>query len=150
MDIYNEIKTALLSQIEAGLLLAGEEAEVYPVYFQNIPMFPAVAIQIERRKKLKKGVSRIYELELDLNVWTYVKILDYVDAEVECLRLTEIVEQIIESDKTLNGTAMYLKIDDELDFGVVESPDGIFLQGSKMILKIKKRIQEPLGGNPND
>lgn len=140
-DLYTQIKTALVSQIENALIAANENVDVYPVYYQNIPMFPAVAVQVERRKKIKKSVGKVYELEYDFAVWTYVKILDFQDAEAECLRLTEIVEAAIEDDKTLGGIAMYLSIDNDLDFGVVDSLDGIFLQGSKILLTVKKRIQ---------
>lgn len=140
-DFYNVAKYALLDQIKAHLAELNEVADAYPVYYQNIPLFPAVAIQTERRKKVKKGVNKISEIELQFNVWTYVKIADFEDAEAECMRLTEIVEAAIEKDKTLGGVAMYLTIDDELDFGVVESNDGVFLQGSKILLTVKKRIQ---------
>lgn len=140
-DFYNTVKYALLNQIKAHLVAANEQADVYPVYYQNIPFFPAVAIQTERRKKVKKGVSKISEVSVQFNVWTYVKIADFEDAEAECLRLTEIVEAAIENDKTLGGITMYLTLDDDLEFGVVESNDGIFLQGSKILLTVTKRVQ---------
>lgn len=140
-DLYNQIKYALQDQIKAHLAAENEVADVYPVYYQNIPLFPAVAIQTERRTKTKKSVGKISEVKLLFNVWTYVKIADFEDAEAECMRLTEIVEAAIEADKTLGGISMYLTIDDELDFGVVETNEGVFLQGSKILLTVTKRVQ---------
>lgn len=132
---YEQIKKALYDQIKAGLLLEDEtDVDVYKVFYQNIPLFPAVAIQTERRNKVKKGINRVGEVTLSFSVWVYIKILDYNDAENECMRLAEIIENIIEEDKTLGGTVNYLSIDDELGFGQVEARDGIFLQGAKISL----------------
>ncbi|RXF11071.1 hypothetical protein EG878_14540 [Enterococcus faecalis] len=142
--MYEEIRDALKAQIESGLASEGEATtDVYITNYQNIPMFPAITLQVERRRKVKRAANRVRQLEFDLSVWVYVKLYDAEDAERECLRITEIVEAAIESDKTLNGTAHYLTIDDNLEFGTVATGnDGdVFLQGARIQLTITKRFQ---------
>lgn len=87
--MYREIKDALKDQIQTELSTVGEVVDVYKVNYQNIAMFPAVTIEAERRRKRKAGVGRVRELQFEMNVWVYVKILDYEDAEAECLRVTD-------------------------------------------------------------
>ena len=137
--MYNEIKEALRVQIVNYLNSQGEKVDVYPVSYQNIPSFPAVALELQRRRKLKRGVG-VKQLELDLVVWVYVNIYDSEDAERECLRITEIVEDALESDKSLNGTAHYLNIDEEAEFGAVQVSEANFLQGSQLRVQIIKRF----------
>jgi hypothetical protein len=137
--LYREIKDALHDQIKSFLEDREEDVDVHKVNGQNLAWFPAVTIEMDRRRKQKVGVG-VRQLELDMIIWVYVKLLDYEDAESEALRVAEIVEAAIESDKTLSGTAHYLSVDDEMEFGVVES-EGVFLQGAKIRLQVQKRIR---------
>jgi hypothetical protein len=137
--MYRELKEALKDQIQSYLVSQKELIDVHAVPYQNIGVFPAVALEIVGRRKPKKGVG-VRQLELDMVVWVYVDIMDAEDAEMECLRLTEIVENAIESDKTLGGQAMYLDIDDNAEFGTVQQGKATFLQGAKLQVKIKKRF----------
>jgi hypothetical protein len=137
--MYRELKEALKDQIQSYLVSQNELVDVHAVPYQNIGMFPAVALEIVGRRKPKKGVG-VRQLELDMVVWVYVDIMDAEDAELECLRLTEIVENAIESDKTLGGQAMYLTLDDNAEFGTVQQGKATFLQGAKLQVKILKRF----------
>lgn len=137
--MYREIKTALMNQIVNYLNEVGEKVDVYPVPYQNIPMFPAIALETDRRRKPKKGVG-VKQLELDMVVWVYVDIMDAEDAEDECLRLLEIVEDAVESDKTLGGACHYLSIDDEAELGTVQNGEASFLQGAKLPVTVIKRF----------
>lgn len=137
--MYREIKEAMLNQIVAHLAQLGERVDVYAVPYQNIAVFPAVSLELERRRKRKKGVG-VKELELDMVVWVYTDILDAEDAELECLRVTEIVEDAIESDKTLSGACHYLSLDEDTEFGAVQNGEANFLQGARIAVKITKRF----------
>jgi hypothetical protein len=137
--MYREIKDALYAQIVDYLNGLGERVDVYKVPYQNIAVFPAVALELDRRRKPKRGVG-VKELQIDMVVWVYTDILDAEDAEEECLRITEIVEDAIESDKTLRGTAHYLSLDGDAEFGTVERGEPTFLQGAKINLEIKRRF----------
>ncbi|AYP68721.1 hypothetical protein BpsS36_00015 [Bacillus phage vB_BpsS-36] len=139
MDMYKEIKEALKTQIINHLNESGESVDVYGVPYQNIAIFPAVALELTSRRKLKKGVG-VRQLELDMVVWVYVDILDVDDAEEECLRVMEIVEKAIEKDKTLGGACHYLTIDDNADFGTVQQGEASFLQGAKINVMIQRRF----------
>lgn len=137
--MYNEIKDALKNQIASYLNSQGERIDVYPVPYQNIAVFPAVALELTTRRKVKKGLG-VRNLELDMVVWVYTDIFDAEDAEKECFRISEIVEDAIESDKTLGGKVHYLSIDDDAQFGTVEQGEANFLQGAKLSVKIEKRF----------
>jgi hypothetical protein len=137
--MYREIKTALMTQIQTHLIAQGEIVDVYKVPYQNIAVYPAVALELDRRRKPKKAVG-VKELQVDMVVWVYVDILDAEDAESECLRICEIVEDAIESDKTLSGAAHYLSLDSDLEFGTVERGEASFLQGAKIAVTITKRF----------
>jgi hypothetical protein len=137
--MYREIKEALKVQIENYLTSVNESVDVYKVPYQNIAIFPAVALELERRRKPKKGVG-VKELQLDMVVWVYTDILDAEDAEDECLRLLEIVEDAIESDKTLGGAVHYLSIDSEAEFGTVQTGEASFLQGARLPVTLTKRF----------
>lgn len=137
--MYREIKDALRQQIINHLAEVNESVDVYAVPYQNIPAFPAVALELEARRKPKVGVG-VKKLELDMVVWVYVDIYDVEDAEAECLRLTEIVENAIEKDKQLNGTAHYLSLDEQAEFGTVQTGEASFLQGAKLRVQIQKRF----------
>jgi len=137
--MYREIKEALKEQIVNHLNGLGERVDVYKVPYQNIAVFPAVALELDRRRKPKKGVG-VKQLELDMVIWVYTDILDAEDAEEECLRLTEIVENAIESDKTLGGACHYLSIDNEAEFGTVQTGEASFLQGARIPVTIIKRF----------
>jgi hypothetical protein len=137
--MYREIKNALQTQLETFLKLRGEQVDVYGVPYQNIALFPAITLETDRRRKLKKGVG-VKQLELDMVVWVYVDIMDAEDAEEECMRLLEVVEDAIESDKTLGGTCHYLSIDGEAEFGAVQNGEASFLQGAKLPVLIQRRF----------
>lgn len=139
VGMYREIKDALKSQIATYLNSHGESVDVYSVHYQNIAVFPAVVLELERRRKPKKAVG-VKELQLDIVVWVYTDILDAEDAEEDCLRLTEIVENAIESDKSLGGAAHYLSIDTDTEFGTVQQGEASFLQGAKLRVTITKRF----------
>jgi hypothetical protein len=137
--MYREIKNALYTQVVNHLNSLNEKVDVYKVSYQNIPAFPAVALELERRRKPKRGVG-VKQLELDMIVWVYVDIYDAEEAEEECLRITEIVEDAIESDKQLGGASDYLSIDGEAEFGVVQTGEASFLQGAQIRVQITKRF----------
>jgi hypothetical protein len=137
--LYREIKNALKHQIIDHLNGQNEKVDVYGVPYQNIAVFPAVALELDRRRKPKKGVG-VKQLELDLIVWVYVNIYDYEDAEEECLRILEIVENAIEKDKTLGGASHYLSIDSEAEFGAVQNGESSFLQGARLPVTILRRF----------
>lgn len=137
--MYSEIKNALHSQITTWLDEHDELIDVYPVPYQNIAIFPAVTLELDRRRKPKIGVG-VRELQLDMNIWVYTDILDTEDAEEECLRVCELIEDAIESDKTLGGKVTYLSLDDEAEFGTVQNGEASFLQGARLSLQIKKRF----------
>jgi len=137
--MYREIKEALKVQLVNYLNSLGEKVDVYKVPYQNIAVFPAVALELDRRRKPKKGVG-VKELQLDMVVWVYTDILDAEDAEDECLRILEIVEDALESDKTLGGACHYLSIDDEVEFGTVQTGEASFLQGARLPVTIIKRF----------
>jgi hypothetical protein len=139
IGMYREIKEALKNQIANYLNSLNESVDVYAVPYQDIAVFPAVALEIVGRRKPKKGVG-VRQLELDIVVWTYVDIMDAEDAELECLRITELVENAIESDKTLGGESHYLNLDDNAEFGTVQQGQATFLQGSKLNVQIIKRF----------
>jgi hypothetical protein len=138
IGMYVEIKEAMKQQLISYLNSTGERVDVYGVPYENIAVFPAVALELQRRRKPKAGVG-VKKLELDMVVWVYVDIMDYDDAEEECLRITELVENALELDKTLGGTAHYLSIDDEAEFGAVQNGD-VFLQGAKLRVNVIKRF----------
>lgn len=137
--MYREIKDALYAQIVEHFASLGEVVDVYKVPYQNIAVFPAVSLELDRRRKLKKGVG-VRELQIDMVVWVYTDIMDAEDAEEECLRITEIVEDAIESDKTIGGTAHYLSLDGDAEFGTVERGEANFLQGAKLQVEIRRRF----------
>lgn len=137
--MYREIKQALEDQIIEHFRVEGERVDVYSVPYQNIAVFPAVALELEARRKPKRGVG-VKQLELDMVVWVYVDIMDAEDAEQECLRLTEIVEDAIEKDKQLGGACHYLSLDAEAEFGTVTQGEASFLQGAKLKVTITKRF----------
>lgn len=137
--MYNEIKDALKDQIANYLNNHNEKVDVYPVPYQNIAVFPAVALELTTRRKVKKGLG-VRNLELDMVVWVYTNIFDAEDTEKECFRISEIVEDAIESDKTLGGKVHYLSIDDDAQFGTVQQGEANFLQGAKLSVKIEKRF----------
>jgi hypothetical protein len=137
--MYREIKNALHAQLVSYLNGLGERVDVYKVPYQNIAEFPAVCLELDRRRKPKKGVG-VKELQLDMVVWVYTDILDAEDAEEECLRVLEIVEDAIESDKRLGGACHYLSIDDEAEFGTVQTGEASFLQGARLPVTITKRF----------
>jgi len=139
IGMYREIKEALRQQIKNYLTSVGENIEVYPVPYQNIAYFPAIALELSSRRKPKVGVG-VRQLELDMAVWVYVNILDAEDADNECLRLLELVEDAIESDKTLGGACHYLSIDDVAEFGTVQQGEATFLQGARLNVHIQKRF----------
>jgi hypothetical protein len=139
IGMYREIKNALKNQIKNYLISQGENVDVYGVPYQNIAVFPAIALELDSRRKPKKGVG-VKQLELDMVVWVYVDILDADDAEDECLRLLELVENAIESDKTLGGACHYLSIDDSAEFGTVQQGEASFLQGARLNVNIIKRF----------
>jgi hypothetical protein len=137
--MYREIKEALKTQIIKYFEGQQERVDVYGVPYQNIALFPAVTLETNSRRKLKKGVG-VKQLELDMVVWVYVDILDADDAEEECMRLLEIVEDSIESDKTLGGACHYLSIDEEAEFGTVQNGEASFLQGARLPVRIQRRF----------
>lgn len=135
--MYREIKDALQTQIQTHLNSLGEKIDVYAVPYQSIPLFPAVALELTSRRKVKKGLG-VRQLELDMVVWVYVDIFDTEQAEEECLRITELIEDAIEKDKSLSGQVNYLSLDDLADFGTVQNGEASFLQGAKLSVKIHK------------
>jgi hypothetical protein len=137
--MYREIKEALRTQLVNYLNSLNEKVDVYKVPYQNIAVFPAVALELDRRRKPKVGVG-VKELQLDMVVWVYTDILDAEDAEEECLRILEIVEDALESDKTLGGACHYLSIDNEAEFGTVQTGEASFLQGARLPVTIRKRF----------
>lgn len=139
MSLYTDIKYALAEQIDAHLKSLDETIEVHKVPYQNLIVFPAVAIELERRRKPKRGVG-VRQLEFELVVWVYTNILDENDAEDECLRIMELVEEGIESDKSLGGLVGYLSIDTDAQFGTVQQ-DESFLQGARISVTITKLIR---------
>lgn len=139
---YLNIKGALINQIKSYLESKGKTVDVYSVPLQNITMFPAVSIELQTREKAKVGLG-VRQLNFVVNVWVYTKVVgDSEDAEQQGLELTQIVEDAIESDKTLNGTSDYLSIDDVSEFGFVSQTDGMFLHFAKIPLTIEKRIMK--------
>lgn len=138
--MYREIKEALYNQIKDYLNGLGERIDIYKVPYQNIAVFPAVSLELDKRRKVKKGLG-VKELQLDMVVWVYTDIMDAEDAESECLRIMELVEDAIELDKTLSGHAHYLSLDDEAEFGTVERGEANFLQGARIAVTITKRFQ---------
>jgi hypothetical protein len=137
--MYREIKNAIKNQLAEHFNSLGEKIDVYPVPYQNIAVFPAVALELVSRRKPKKGVG-VKQLELDLDIWVYVDIMDAEDAEEECLRITEIVEDALEKDKTLGGISHYLSIDSDAEFGIVQQGEASFLQGAKLRVQVTKRF----------
>ncbi|QFG05166.1 tail terminator [Bacillus phage 056SW001B] len=149
-ELYIETKNALHKQISdfftsQGITsVNGYPVGVYKVNYQNISSFPAVTLEIDKRRKVKKGLG-VRELQIDFNVWVYTNIMDMEYAEEECLRIGELAEQAIEQDKTLGGTCQYLSIDDEADFGTVQNGtvsggEPTFLQGMRIPLTTIVRI----------
>lgn len=137
--MYREIKNAMVNQIQTYLNGLGEKIDVYPVPYQNIAFFPAVCLELNSRRKPKKGVG-VKELQLDIDVWVYVNILDVEDAEEECLRVVELVENALESNKRLGGASHYLTIDDQAEFGTVQNGEASFLQGARVPVTVTKRF----------
>lgn len=137
--MYKEIKNALQNQIVEFFTEENENVSVYAVPYQDIPLFPAVSLELERRRKPKRGVG-VKQLELDMVVWVYTDILDAEDAETECFRIMELVEDALEKDKTLGGASHYLSIDADAEFGTVERGEANFLQGAKLRVLITKRF----------
>lgn len=136
VSIYKNIKEALCNQIKQYLVDQGiKDVDVYPTSYQNISMFPAVALEIDKRRKPKVGL-KVRRLELDFNIWVYTNIMDAEDSEIECLNVMEVVEKAIESDKTLQGTCQYLTIDSEAEFGTVANGEASFLQGVRLPLTV--------------
>jgi hypothetical protein len=137
--MYSEIKDAMKAQIDSYLQSQGESIDVYTVPYQSISFFPAVALELNSRRKAKKGLG-VRELQADIIIWVYVDILDAEDAEEECLRITELVEEALEENKTLGGIVTYLDTDDLTEFGTVQNGEASFLQGSKTIVHVKKLL----------
>jgi hypothetical protein len=137
--MYREIKNAMHTQLVSHLNGLGERVDVYKTPYQNIAVFPAVTLELDSRRKPKKGVG-VKELQLDMIVWVYVDILDAEDAEEECLRIMELVEDALEKDKTLGGASHYLTIDEQADFGTVNNGEASFLQGARIPVRVTKRF----------
>lgn len=144
MGLYLTIKNALHNQLVNGLATHGEKVDVHKVHYQNISYFPALAFELQKRRKVKKGLG-VSETEFTILVWVYTNILDAIDAEEECIELLSVVEKIIESDKTLGNTVSYLSIDDEVEFGQVETGEANFLQGARLPVTIRSK-PIPKGG----
>ncbi|HDT6579216.1 hypothetical protein ACS4JF_25435 [Bacillus thuringiensis] len=138
MGLYLTIKNALYDQLVAGLTTQSIKADVHKVHYQNIAFFPSLAFELQKRRKVKKGLG-VSEVEFTILVWVYSNILDAEDAEEECIELLNVVEKIIESDKTLGGTVAYLSIDDEAEFGQVETGEANFLQGARLPVLIRSK-----------
>jgi hypothetical protein len=137
--MYREIKNAMHTQLISHFNVIGERVDVYKTPYQNIAVFPAVTLELDSRRKPKKGVG-VKELQLDMIVWVYVDILDAEDAEEECLRIMELVEDALEKDKTLGGASHYLTIDEQADFGTVNNGEASFLQGARIPVRVTKRF----------
>ncbi|AVO23025.1 hypothetical protein [Bacillus phage Anath] len=144
MGLYMDIKNALYNQLVNGLATHSQPVDVHKVHYQNIGFFPALAFELQKRRRPKKGVG-VSEVEFTILVWVYTDILDAVDAEEACIELLEVVEKIIEKDKTLGGTVAYLSIDDDVEFGQVETGEANFLQGARLPVTIRSK-PIPKGG----
>lgn len=143
-NLYVETKNALQKQIANYLASKGVTAGVYKVNYQNIADFPAVTLEIDKRRKPIRGLG-VRELQIDFNVWVYTEIYDMEDSEEQCLSIGELVEEAIEQDKTLGGVCQYLSINDEADFGAVQNGttsggEASFLQGMRIALTTTKRV----------
>lgn len=137
-DIYLEVREALFSQLVNYLNTSDERVDVYKSNFQSIPMFPAVTLQLVARNKAHRG-NQIYELTLNMNVCVYTDVLVVEDAEADCYRLTEVVEEAIISDQTLGGVVANVTLTgDDIEFGTVEIGEANFLQGARIPIKIRK------------
>ncbi|WPF64871.1 hypothetical protein FBHYGVHD_CDS0024 [Staphylococcus phage MVC_VPHSA1] len=56
-NLYGTIKEALYNQLVNGFNASTEKVDVYKVHYQNIAQFPAVAIELSKRGKAKKGLE---------------------------------------------------------------------------------------------
>ncbi|WPF64963.1 hypothetical protein YTCETSXE_CDS0007 [Staphylococcus phage MVC_VPHSA2] len=139
-NLYGTIKEALYNQLVNGFNASTEKVDVYKVHYQNIAQFPAVAIELSKRGKAKKGLG-VSERNLTVFVWVYTDLLDSEEAEEQCYEILELAEKIIEEDKTLNGTAAYLSIDDDAEFGQVLNGEANFLQGAKLVVNIRGKLE---------
>lgn len=139
MGLYLDIKNALYNQIVNGLNSQNVKADVYKVHFQDIPTFPAVALELQKRRRFAKGIG-VSQVDFTILVWVYTDILEAVEAEEQCIELLDVIEKIIIKDKTLGGVSSYLYIDDEAEFGTVEQGEANFLQGAKLPVRISSKL----------
>ncbi|AGY46821.1 hypothetical protein Blastoid_22 [Bacillus phage Blastoid] len=140
LSIYTNIKNALKEQVTQHLEGTDfNNIDVFGEAYQDLTHFPAVTLEIKRRRKPIRGLG-VRELQMDIDLWVYTNILRSDEAEEECLTLAEIVEQAIESDKSLGGVVDRIDINNDLNFGTVEYGENNFLQGAQIQFTAFKRV----------
>lgn len=140
ISIYTDIKNALRDQVSQHLEGTDyNNIDVFGEAYQDLTHFPAVTLEIKRRRKPIRGLG-VRELQMDIDLWVYTNILDSEEAEAQCLELVELVEVAIEKDKSLGGVVDRVDIQNELNFGTVEYGENNFLQGAQIQFTATKRI----------
>lgn len=139
-SIYTNIKNALRDQVSQHLENTEYSSiDVFGEAYQDLTHFPAVTLEIKRRRKPIRGIG-VRELQMDIDLWVYTNILDSAEAEAQCLELVELVEVAIEKDKSLGGVVDRVDIQNELNFGTVEYGENNFLQGAQIQFTATKRV----------
>ncbi|AGE61012.1 hypothetical protein Riggi_21 [Bacillus phage Riggi] len=140
LSIYTDIKNALRDQVSLHLQDTDySNIDVFGEAYQDLTHFPAVTLEIKRRRKPIRGLG-VRELQMDIDLWVYTNILDSQEAEEECLTLVDLVEQAIEADKSLGGVVDRIDINNDLNFGTVEYGENNFLQGAQIQFTAFKRV----------
>ena len=142
--IYNETKSHIAEYLIECFNSSDDRVDIYKAPFQQIPMFPAISIEIVGRPTRKAvGIGGTYQSTISVNVWIYTSLLDGVEAEEQCLYLTSQVEKYFAKNRTLGGRFQDVKLDDDIQFGTVQEGEVNFLQGARVPLLITtKMIQD--------
>lgn len=141
--IYNETKAHLADYLIECFNASDDKVDVYRAPFQQIPMFPAISIEIVGRPTRKPvGIGGTYQSAISVNVWVYTSMLDGIEAEEQCLWLTHQVEYYIAKNRTLGGRFSEVKLDDDIQFGTVQEGEVNFLQGARIPLLITTKMTQ--------
>lgn len=137
--LYNNIKDSLYNCLVDSFNASEEPVDIYNVPFQNIATFPAISIEAVRRTKTPKGIG-IAQYGIEFNVWVYTDVLDSIEAEEQCLRITDATENYLMRNKTLGGIVSTLTVNEDIQFGVVQQGENNFLQGARIPVMVTSKM----------
>lgn len=141
--IYNQVKIHIADYLIECFNASDDKVDVYKAPFQQIPMFPAISIEIVGRPTRKAvGIGGTFQSAISVNIWVYTSLLDGMEAEEQCLYLTDRLEYYIAKNRTLGGRFQEVKLDDDIQFGTVQEGEVNFLQGAKVPLLVTTKMTQ--------